>query len=859
MSPFYRNCLAILVAFLLKNDPVRGGQLPSNSITQSPQITNTIQFKRWSWEFSQRASSRGLIPEGARLHAIEQIKKHQNELQTNTVHSQQTAESVQVQGDRWVSIGPAPLLNGQAPSAQHLSGRIADVAIDPANSNHWLIGAAQGGVWETSDAGTTWTPRTDDQASLAMGAIAFAPGAPNIIYAGTGEGVSSGDSYAGLGLLKSTDGGLTWQLLGTSYFAKASFSDIKVHPGNPNILLATTLRGLAGVSGGLLPSPPPVGIYKSIDGGTNWSLKLDANVRNMGGGWDLESHPTDFTKQYAGCGSIFGNPFHSSTNGIYRSTDTGETWQLVTGPWSTLTDRVERVELAIAPSNPNILYVSIQDAFGNNDGTAGALLGIWKTVNAWDANPAWTQIPNPSGTSTRFWYNHEIIVDPANANILYLGEVSLWKYNSSSWADVTGDIHSDEQTMAWAGNRLVVGNDGGVWSTTNGGNSWSNHNTNLAVTQFYQGSLHPVNPNFALGGSQDNGIQTWQGPLSWMALISGDGSYSTFSSSNPDTDWAFSNENLEIFRTKNGGVTYSSAISGIDTFNALFIAPFKKCPCNDDIFIAATDNLWKTTNFFSGIDPSWFSNGPELGDFHTALAFAPSDTNCNTYALGTLSAGQIRLTTNGGSTWTVLATFGRYVSALAFHPTNANILYITLSSFDDPAFPPAGHVFKTTNALAATPQFLNVSTPVDIPHNTIVLDPSNPNVVYVGTDIGVWRSMNAGVSWTHMGPESGLPNVAVFDLEISPGSGRLVAFTHGRGAFALQSPPRLLPGAHNGSSFSLSFATLPGTQYAVEYKNLLSEASWRPLGSVNGDGTVKVLVDTNATSPQRFYRATIPH
>jgi photosystem II stability/assembly factor-like uncharacterized protein len=840
-----RHASQIGFSLLLLQSALSYAASPAQSLdlSHTAGLTNTIEYQRWQFLSSQRASPRGIIPADAKLKALDQIK------QTKAVQRQTLQPNAEIQGDKWINIGPAPL----NPQSIPVSGRVAEVAIDPSNSNHWLIGAAQGGVWETRDAGTTWTPKTDDQVSLAMGAITFAPNNTNIIYAGTGEGVNSGDSYAGLGLLKSTNAGTSWQLLATQYFAKASVKTIKVNPTNSNILLAATVRGLAGVSSGSLPSPPPVGIYKSVDGGVSWSLTLNAQILLLGGAWDIESFPGDFNRHYASAGSVFGNP---TINGVYRTTDAGDNWQLVTGPWTALTGQVERTELALSPSNPNVLYVSIQEGFATGQ-NGGALLGIWKTTNAWETTPTWTQLPNPSGTLDRFWYDHELIVDPADASVLYLGEVELWKFNGTFWTDITSNMHQDFQAIAWAGNRLIVGNDGGVWSSTNGGASWNNHNSNLAITQFYQGAAHPLKPDFALGGSQDNGTEVWNGLLSWRKIGFGDGGFNAISSNRPDTDWALSSQNLAIIRTRDGGVSFSSATSGLDTFNALFIAPFKKCPCNDDVFIAGTDNLWKTTNFFTASGPNWFSNGPELGDFHTAVAFAPSDTNCLTYAFGTLSAGQVNLTTNGGAAYNDLINFGRYVSGLAFHPSDPNTLYVTLSSFNDPAFQPLGHVFKTTNALAASPTFVNVGPPVDIPFNAIALDPSNPNVLYVGTDIGIWKSTNAAASWTHVGPESGMPNVAVFDLEISPGTGRLIAFTHGRGAFALLSPPIVKAGTRVGNTFTLSFATLPGGQYLVQFKNNLNEATWHALTTLQGDGTTKIVQDIGATTSQRFYRVIV--
>jgi len=817
-------------------------------------LTNSIEYQRWQFLFMQRASSHGTIPEDAKLRAFEQMRQHLKASESARTQSQEPALADAIQGNKWVSIGPAPIANGDTTPPAPVSGRIADIAVDPSNSNHWFIAAAQGGVWETRDAGNAWIPRTDDQVSLAMGAIALAPSNPKIIYAGTGEGVSSADAYAGLGLLKSINGGTNWVLLGESAFAKASFRDIKVNPTNPNIVLAVTTRGFAGVGGSSLPSAPPVGVYKSTDGGTNWSLTLDAQLMRgaLGGAWCLQIHPSDFTKQYASAGSVFGTP---TINGVYRSTDTWNTWQLVTGPWTSETGRVERVQLALAPSNPNILYVSVQDAVGDFMGDPGGLLGIWRTDNAWAATPTWVQLPFPFGVGNRFWYNHELSVDPADPQLLFLGEIRLWRYNGANftWTDFTGPLHHDQQTMAWVGSRFIVGNDGGLWSTTNGAVSWRNHNTNLAITQFYKGSVHPTNSNFALGGSQDNGTELWTGPRSWLTQFDGDGGCSAISGQRPNTDWAISSQNLNILRTKDGGATFSPATSGLNTFNALLIAPFKKSPRNDDIFIAGTSILWKSTNFFSASNPSWFVNGPDLNEYHTAVAFAPSDTNSRTYAFGTLN-GNLNLTADGGANWKQINYFSGYISDLAFHPTNANILYITISSFNDVSVPPLGHLYRTTNAFAPSPTFLSVGPPVDIPFNTLVLDPSDPATLYVGTDIGLWKSTNSAASWTHVGPESGIPNVAVFDLQISRGGERVIAFTHGRGAFALVSSPTIVAGRKIGNSFSFVFQTLPGAQYLVQFKNLLTDPTWQPLSTVTGDGSVKTNTDSSATSPQRFYR-----
>lgn len=758
-----------------------------------PKLTAKKPFQRWWWLYQQRAYPAAYVPERAIVLAMEQMREYE-------LSMARTGETIQ--GEIWQSVGPAPILGGQigrTSGTRPMSGRVIEIAVDPGNLNRWLIGGAQGGIWETRDAGSTWKPLTDDQAALAVGAITFAPSNPNIIYAGTGTAVFSVTSYAGAGVLKSLDGGASWQLLASSTFTRTSFSEIRVHPTNPNMVLAATTRGVAGRSRQTASPAPSTGLFRSTNGGVSWTEILEGEAT------DLEVDPTNFNNQYAALGDIFGD----ESNGVYRSTNAGGTWRLINGPWSNLSEGVGRVEMAIAPSNPNVLYVSIQDAI-NNVGADGGILGLWRTNNAWAASPTWTQIPlepTDNGTgdhgycgwdlafrsdSDQCWFSHEVAVDPNDPNIFYGGGIPLWKFDGATWTEVSksasdprNGIHVDQHALVWAGNRLVVGNDGGVWSTTDGGNTWADHNTNLALTQFYEGSLHPGNSDLLLGGSQDNGTEMWTGSDAWRFLSGGDGVDNAISWRNPDTDWAISSQSLAIRRTTNGGRSFSTADIGIDNNQRPFIARFEQCPSNDNAFIAGTDNLWKSVNFFGPSAPTWARNGPEMGSAITALAFAPSDDSCNTYAFGTLN-GQFRLTTDGGNTWVDIdarnAVPNRAVTDLAFDPLTAATLYVTLSGFDESTQGQPGHVFKTMTALASSPTWQNVSPPVNIPSNTVVVSPLDSNVVFVGTDLGVWKSTRAGQGWVHQGPESGMPNVAVFELQMN-NLGRLVAFTFGRGAF----------------------------------------------------------------------------
>jgi hypothetical protein len=362
-----------------------------------------------------------------------------------------------------VGIGPAPISGGRAATTsgtlRPVSGRVAALAIDPGDVEHWLIGAAQGGVWATRDGGTTWTAMTDAAASLAMGAMAFAPSDPRIVYAGTGEAVLGGDAYGGAGILKSTDGGTTWQLLAASMFAGATFSGLQVDPSDPRRVVAATRGGGFGLGREAPPHSPDTGLVTSSDGGVTWSTKL------IGRASALVVDPRDFRRQLAGIGAyacmasppipcVGTEPPHSVQNGVYRSTDAGESWTLIDGPWDSLPAAAGRVVLALAPSNPDVVYVSIQDAL-NNVGHDGELLGLWQTTDAWDATPSWSRIDTRAtddGTGVHGYcgwntpnqeieaqcaYDHTLLVHPSNPNVLYAGGVPLWRFDGVRWREIS--------------------------------------------------------------------------------------------------------------------------------------------------------------------------------------------------------------------------------------------------------------------------------------------------------------------------------------------------------------------------------------------------------------------------------------
>ena len=456
----------------------------------------------------------------------------------------------------WILAGPQPINSGQTVPASNVTGRITSLAVDPTDPNHWYAGTAFGGVWETNTAGGSWSPKMDGVETLTIGALAIAASNPQVIYAGTGESVLS-TSYPGRGVLRSADGGNTWTLKGETTFKGMSFSEIRVHPTDPQKLTVTTSFPPGGGRKAGAPGVQPYGVYRSSDGGDTWQKVLPVNPTYSLAASDLEMDPGNYNNQFAALSNQFGNlsgtPATDAASGVYRTLDGGGSWTKMSGPWDNTTNfpgGVGRIEMAMSPADPNVLYVSIQDrtefvtnppqpvtALNQND---GRMLGLWKTTNALTPNIGditWNQVPTPSlnrlvdpgngqppvntnFTPKNLWYSHQLSVDPNDSRILYFGEVNFWKYDGRPGANPAwtismnplqsfGPVHSDQHAMAWtqAGgtSRLIIGNDGGVWYTDDQIASWVNCNTNLNITQFYYGSIHPTNKNFAIAGAQDNG------------------------------------------------------------------------------------------------------------------------------------------------------------------------------------------------------------------------------------------------------------------------------------------------------------------------------------------------------------------
>jgi photosystem II stability/assembly factor-like uncharacterized protein len=706
-----------------------GAPLMAQEIPDNPRL-------RWEFFYQKRAFPFDRIPAGAVARA---------QAQAAALRSSLRMAPPPIAGSQWTSIGPAAI-----PISGGSIGRLTAIAVHPTDPATIYIGGAQGGVWKTTDGGAGWVPLTDGECSLAMGWLAIDPVNPNIVYAGTGEQHFSGDSYYGCGLLRSTDGGATWTQHGASVFRTstggARISRVVLDPATAGTVSTTRLYVAS-----------DFGLHVSPDGGDSFTQTLAGIVT------DLVMDPTNPAVLYA---AVRGT-------GVYKSANSGAAWTLQSTGFATT---MQRINLAIAPSAPGTVYASVQS--GGSD-----LAGIWRTIDGaatWEKRTA-----TNASCGNQCWYDMTIAVDPADSTVVYFGGVYLFKSTNGaeSFTSISGNIHVDQHVLAFAPSdrgQLFVGNDGGIYRSVNGGSSWTSLNTNLVLTQFYEGiALHPWDPQVVLGGTQDNGTLLSSGVPSWSHVLGGDGGFTAIDHRNPltryaETQWAASSGYSGPRRSDGGG--YNLKTSGIDLADrALFIPPLVMDPTDPAVLYFGTYRVYRTADR----GESWTPISLDLTTGSGRIsAIAPAAADPAVIYVGT-SDGLVQVTENGGAAWAPrsLPTSGaRYVQDIAVDPRDPLTAYVVVSGFLTP------HVFRTTDGGRT---FTNVSGSLpDTPVNAVVVDPTSRGTVVIGTDLGTYLSADSGSTWTPL--TDGMPNVAVFALEYNANTGTLIAATHGRGMFQLQ-------------------------------------------------------------------------
>ncbi|MBM4194001.1 MAG: sialidase [Gemmatimonadetes bacterium] len=686
------------------------------------------------------------------------------------------------------NIGPA-----------NMSGRIADVEGVAGDPSLIYVGSASGGVWKSTSGGITWTPIFDKQPVQSIGDMAVDPTNPEVIYVGTGEANVRNSVSFGNGVYKSTDGGKTWKHVGLS--DTRHISRIVINP------LDTRKVYVAAVGHAFGPNEER-GVFMSEDAGDTWKKVL--YVDNMHGASDIDIDPKNPNRLYAGIWYFtrkqWDHKSGSEKGGIFRSIDGGKTWEKVTKGVPKL---VGRIGIKVAPSAPNIVYAVAETREGY----------VFKST---DYGETWTKTSDNAHTLGRGFYYADLRVDPQNENRLYtLGMAFTHSVDGGyTFKMMSGNFHGDFQTL-WIDprnpRRLLMGDDGGLNITYDQGGAWR-WVQNIPVGQFYQLSFDMKEPFYSVsGGLQDNG--TWVGPSrtrgsailseNWRFIQGGDGYYAV---SHPDDPEQFLSDyqaggiqatNLRTFEQREA----SPQVKRMDGYPAdsnkvrfNWNAPIVKSPHDGKVVYFAGNIVYRTTDWgktWTAISPDLSKNdkskqgdagGPILKENTVAEYYA------NVYSLeespvraGVIWAGtddgNVQVTQDGGRTWTNVAANipgvgpDAVISAVEPSRRDAGTAYVGIERRMSDDFKP--YVFKTTD-YGRTWTNITGNIPATAYVQVVREDPKNTNLIYVGTELGLYANWNGGTGdWTrlHLG---NMPSVAVHEVRVHPRDNDLIVATHGR-------------------------------------------------------------------------------
>jgi photosystem II stability/assembly factor-like uncharacterized protein len=751
--------------------------------------------ERYRWFYEQRAYPLGYIPDGVR--EAEWKRTRNMPLYKPQVY---LAKESRMAATRWEQAGPV-----------NIGGRITGIAVDPTNPDIVYFTAADGGVWK-SENGTKlnafFTPVADDLPTMAMGSIDIDPANPNLIYVGTGEANGSGDSYPGVGVVRSTDAGATWEVI-SNRFAQ-HIGCIRVSKAHSNILFAATRQGL----------------FVSTDGGVDWSKK------NPGIAHDLVQHPLQPEYVFAGVQGA----------GILRSSDEGVSWDTL--DIGIGADSVGRIALDLCLTQPENMYAVIVGGKGPLKNKTFAV------IRSTDAGQSWvrtTPAENPVNFfSTYGWYNCEIGVHPTRPDEVLIGGVSYYKSSDGGLTfERRGGMHVDQHAIEFsqtAPDIVYLGNDGGMYISGNGGTTYSSLNDNLPITQFYELGIAQQNPHVIIGGTQDNGSnQRYGNEDQWSHVSGGDGGYCVIDYT--DTMYVYTEyQNGSHLRSTNGGRSFQSINEGLFG-KGLWVTPVVIHPTEPTVlFTATTKQLYKTTDR----GDLWFPFHGNMDSSKSVNRIAISPIDPDLMLVG-YNNGKIWRSINGGVEWEEISEElpNRTCTDIMFHPTDIDTYFATFSGYA------AATVYRTTDG-GATWESISGDLPA-IPTNAIEISPLDPNHMYVGTDFGVYATLNGGENWYVLG--EGMPKVVVVDLELHHESGLLYAATHGRSTYRLTVTLPVeytaFSAERQGTNVALHWRTSHETRnrgFGVERSTPDSE--WEEIGFVPGRGSVAAVSSYDFTDSQ---------
>lgn len=763
---------------------------------KSPRYDRPEQYEKWFLDL--RKQGLGFIPKDARLNALKQRDAMREQYRTSGKQTQQAGKPIGTLADvSWAAIGPINIEEGALMHA----GRVRSIVTHPSDPNIAYLGAAAGGVWKTTNQGGSWYPLSDDAYSLAMGAVALDPSDPNVIYAGTGEANGGIDSYYGVGMLKSTDGGDTWRPSGLEYVG--GFSRVIVHPTKPQNIYAAGAH-----SGG--------GLYVSNDAGATWR-KVSGTLP--------PGNVTDLSLIIDGSNEVLhaGMP----SRGVFRSMDGGQSWELIHA-----FNDMRRILLGVDPGN-------WRDVVAMSVSAAGSLERIDRTTNGTDWDPIATDITFGGlfGGNNQGWYDAYVHRTPGEPHRIIVGGISVWMTDDGGdrWEDVgrsyqSGGIHPDQHSAAYSAGPnpvLYVTCDGGIAISKDNGVTYDVYQDSLAITQFYGMAIDQTVDDLTYGGTQDNGTLRGGRNADWEPIAGGDGGTVVVDESKPSRVFFVRPGDGNPPSKFDGGETQFA--TGVTNDSVGWVKPIVMDQVNKIIYYG-TQYLYVSsgTNFGT----RWTKRPKKLATGSYINTIEPMG-NGTTLAVGTTD-GRVWITLNNGVGTTGFTERtkglpGRSVSSIKFSPADTNTLYVALSGFGD------GHIFKTTDR-GVTWKNISGNLP-DIPCVALVIDPEHPTNLYVGTDVGVFFSPDDGVNWMPYG--NGLPNVGIGDMQYHRGKKVIRVATHGRSMWEAPladnpsgiSTPNIATKWIIGDDVEIAwFGLSPVSPVDIEL-SLDGGSSWKPLAS----------------------------
>jgi uncharacterized protein YgiB involved in biofilm formation len=706
-------------------------------------------------------------------------------------------------GEVWQPLGPSSMNMGSWVMGR-VSGRTNVIVPHPTDENTVYFGAAAGGVWKTTNAGTSWTPLFDSVGTLPIGSIFVEPAVPNNVWVGTGDKNGGGCAgYFGQGVFLSQDGGSTWTAKngsGTTAMPLSIVNAVAVQPTNTNVVLA----GGSGTcsSTGALSGP---GMFRTTDRGATWTRVLSVNVE------DIVFVPGTATVYAAAPGS-----------GVYKSTDGGATWTISI---SGMTVSGSRMRLAMAPGNSNVLYVLM----GGN---------VYRSL---DGAATWT-LRSSAACEGQCTYNQAISVHPTNTDTILVGTIrpamstdggATYTFLTTGWGSGQ-KVHQDIHVVLFSktnGNRFWIGGDGGLWRTDDNGVNFSNMNSNLNVTQFYDIAVHPSNSDIVFGGAQDNSSLSRNSSVVWdLTQVTGDGFMNALDPTNPSIVFQTSYPSggyPKILRSTTGGgagtFSYLPNTGLTSSSNFPWVTPM--AVASNSIFVAS-DVVYRGVT--SANPFTWTAISGNIG---RVSVITPMQQGAMIPTFVGTSAGRIYSAADAAIASPVFTDVtGNYpggtVSDVAMTPGNPQRVFITRSGFG------ASRLYRSTTG-GTTWTAVGSGLP-NVPANSVAIDPLNTQRVFVGTDVGVYESTDGGD--TFIAFSAGLPlGLVVTDLEVDDAPHFLHAGTYGRGAWKVA-----LQGGSSpvGSTFSYTATnTASATQNTANKLIALTAGQTLTLGTCGVTGS----------------------